>query len=382
VIGAFAISYLRIEERFIHPTIESKVTVIDNTSVESAMDLAGNGDSAGAITALEKELHENPDNVDAAMAMWSLCVRNGNPGPATPYMVRAIRRAALEGDNDFVSSHWVEVLRADNDFEVEPALGTRIAEILVSENQDEAASETLELAWRSVCNSTPAGALLRLSRLAGSLRTPNADSMIEAALAHPEVPPETRVDLESLRQEIVLRVDGSEDAQIEIGDADKQDSGTGQVPKSHTLEVIRAVPIRLTSDSLHIEVDGVTRKMTLTQIQALGAGGIVRRDRKPVLVVDLLLDAPWGDRDALRIIRLSSDSFDPRKVVGGEDSMEALRNVLSRILEISEAVPLPDPASASGRPFRSFPSLDAYHQDVLGVETTNATNEPGLSVSD
>jgi hypothetical protein len=146
--------------------------------------------------------------------------------------------------------------------------------------------------------------------------------------------------------------------------------------------VIRAVPIRLTGDSLHIEVDGSTREMNLTQIQALGVGGIASQNRKPVLVVDLLLDAPWGDREALRIIRLSSDSFDPRKVVGGEDSMEALRSLLRRILEISEAVPLPDPASASGRPFQTFPSLGAYHQDVLGVAATRTNDELGLSESE
>jgi membrane associated rhomboid family serine protease len=372
-IGAFAISYLRIEERFIHETIESKVTVIDNTSVEDAMERAGTGDSSGAITALAKELRENPDNIDAAMAMWSLCVRHGEPGKATPHMVRAIRRAAQDGDTDFVATHWAEVLSDSNDFTIEPALGTRLAEILISQAQEETASETLRRAWRSVDNSTPAGALLRMSRLAVTLHAPNTDAMIAAALEHPEMPSEAKADLERLRQEAVHPAAEFEDTQVEPEGADPQDSDSEQASNVHTLEVIQAKPVGFTDDSLRIKVDGVTREMSLTQIQALGVGGVVRRDQQPVLVVDLLLDAPWADRETLRIIRLSSDSFDPRRVVDGEDSMEALRTMLSKILQISEAVPLPDPASATGRPFRSFASLDAYHQEVLGVETQDAT---------
>lgn len=88
-----------------------------------------------------------------------------------------------------------------------------------------------------------------------------------------------------------------------------------------------------------------------------------------MVLVDLMLDAPWGDRAALRVVRLTSDSFDPRRLVGGEDSLQAFRKLLARLLELSDAVPLPDPDSARGNPFRSFPSIDAYEREVLGVTT-------------
>ncbi|MEJ2190327.1 MAG: hypothetical protein P8Y93_13140 [Acidobacteriota bacterium] len=95
---------------------------------------------------------------------------------------------------------------------------------------------------------------------------------------------------------------------------------------------------------------------------------MAREGRKPVVVVDLLLDSPWGDRETLRIVRLTSDSFDPRGLVGGDDAMAAFRTLLDHLLKVSEAVPLPDPDAARGRPFRSFPSFEAYHREVLGVE--------------
>ncbi|MFV2072565.1 MAG: rhomboid family intramembrane serine protease, partial [Thermoanaerobaculales bacterium] len=43
MVVAVAVSYFRIEDRFIHSTIESKITVVDNTAVEQAMGLAAAG---------------------------------------------------------------------------------------------------------------------------------------------------------------------------------------------------------------------------------------------------------------------------------------------------------------------------------------------------
>jgi len=66
-------------------------------------------------------------------------------------------------------------------------------------------------------------------------------------------------------------------------------------------------------------------------------------------------------------VRLTSDTFDPRAIVGGDDAMGALQTLLDQILRISDAVPLPDPDAARGRPFRSFGSLEEYQREVLGV---------------
>ncbi len=45
----------------------------------------------------------------------------------------------------------------------------------------------------------------------------------------------------------------------------------------------------------------------------------------------------------------------------------AFQSLLDEMIGKSEAVPLPDPESARGRPFRSFNSLDEYQREVLGV---------------
>jgi hypothetical protein len=72
VIVAYGISHFNVEERFIHSTIESKITLVDNTAVESAARIAEGGDSTGAIEALKKELSTRPDNMDAAVALCGI----------------------------------------------------------------------------------------------------------------------------------------------------------------------------------------------------------------------------------------------------------------------------------------------------------------------
>ena len=138
-------------------------------------------------------------------------------------------------------------------------------------------------------------------------------------------------------------------------------------PSTHSLQVMEAVPKALEGDVLIIEVDLASRRMGLSQVQAVGVGGVHRDADRPYLVVDLLLDPPWSDRDPLRVVRLSSTTFDPRELVGGSDVMESFRTLLGEVLKISEAVPLPDPDAARGRPFRIFPSLDRYETEVLSA---------------
>ncbi len=69
-------------------------------------------------------------------------------------------------------------------------------------------------------------------------------------------------------------------------------------------------------------------------------------------------------------MRLLSNSFDPRALVGGEDQMQAFRAFLEMVLDVSEAVPLPDPDSARGKPFSSFTTVGAYEREVLSISTS------------
>jgi membrane associated rhomboid family serine protease len=362
---AAAMGHFHIEERFIHRSIESKITLIENTAVEEASQLAENGEDAAAIAALERELAARPDNIDAAMSMWNLCFERGQVDTAIPHMVRALGRAVRTGDRSFVIANWEEVLYSGSKLAVDLALGVRIADILVDDARHDAARDTLELLYRSVDQSTPAAILLRLARLGISLDAPGSGRIAAAALAHPELPPDAREELESAAT-------GTEETSANRPPGNGQESAEGEPEvggetTEHTVEVMSAVPRQFAGDSLELEVRGEPRSLALSAIQALGVCGISRSGQRPVVLVDLLLDSPWGDRPTLRVVRMTSDTFDPRRLIGGEEPLEAFQNLLKRLLDISGAVPLPDPDAAVGKPFRSFPSIDAYQREVLGV---------------
>lgn len=356
VIVAYAISHFKVEERFIHSTIESKITLVDNTAVESAAKIAESGDSTSAIDALVEELGSRPDNTDAAVALWNICFNEENVAPAVPFMLAAVRRAARTGDRDFVLAHWEDLLRADVSVQLEPTFALRIAEILADEGRDGGASDTLAMVEGQLDGSTPAPILLRLSRLAIAVGSPGAARSIDTALAHPDLSPEGRSELETARlafgEPQSLAQENVEDEPEEI---------------RHTLQTMSAVPTEISGDTLHLDVNGKKRTLGLATIQAVAVCGVVRSSEPPVLLVDLLLDSPWGDREAIRAVRLMSNSFDPRKLVGGADALKAFQTMLKYILEVSEAVPLPDPDSARGKPFRSFTTIGAYQLEVLNI---------------
>jgi len=358
VIVASAIAYFRIEERFIHRAIESKVTLVENPSLEAAARLAEDGDREAAKEALTRELSTQPDNVDAAIALWNLCFQEGTVGPAVPHMLNAIRAAARKGDHQFVTTHWLEVLDSEHEVDLDPALGARIGEMLRDGSLGEACAATLDLAARRVDVATPAGVLLRLARLAAKMGSSQAPVLASAALANPDLPPEAREELEPLAS----LAPATGDEEVSEGEAAEEEELV-----VHTVLAKRVVPRRFQGTELEVELDGQPRTVDLESIQVIAVCGIKRAAQKPVVLVDLFLDSPWGDRPQLRVIRLTSETFDPRQLVGGDDGMSAFQKFLEQLFEVSEAVPLPDPEAARGRPFRSFSTVKDYEKEVLGI---------------
>jgi membrane associated rhomboid family serine protease len=364
---AVGMAYFKIEDRFLHGAIESKVTLIDNTAIESASAQADGGDVAGAVAALENELAAAPDNVDAAMALWNLCFKHDLTATALPHMLRAMRTAVQRGDELFVLAHWEDVLRGCGAIRVEPGLALRIAELLARDGRDDSARDTLELAFAATGESTPAGLRLRLARMGLSLEMQTTAAMVDAALADPELPTDAREELESARHNLGPAPEIAEEPAAEASADVVHDEPIAVGDVNRTLQTVEGIPRALDDRTLQVDVGGALRVVGLDTIQAVAVGGIARSGERPIVLVDLLLDSPWGDRPALRSVRLLSNAFDPRSLVEADNPMAAFQKLLDLVLQISDAVPLPDPDAARGRPFRSFPSIEAYQREVLNV---------------
>lgn len=371
VVAALAVRHFRIEERYIHRLIESKITILDNTAVEQALAVNATGDAERARVLLKEMLAKDPGNIDAAVALWNLCAPAGDLGNAVGPMVAALERAARAGDTASIAAHWPMVLEEGGELQVEPALGLRLVEILHASGMTDVARRTMETRIRPLGEDSPPGLTYRLARAAAAVEAVTALATLRAALNHPELPPDARQELEGLAEQIRRR--GAEEVE-ELPSRSVSGPGIDLSPIDPTgfepriLQVAEAIPRALSGNGLELNVAGGERRLALSQIQTVAVAGIRSEGgSRPFVLVDLLLDSPWGERTRLRCVRLRSSRFDPRAVVGGEVAMEALRTMIDRLLEGSEAVPLPDPEGARGRPFASFDSIAAYERQVLGI---------------
>jgi len=371
VCTALAIRHWRIEERFIHHAIEGKITLVDNTVVEQALAARAEGrtDDAGAM--LRRRLAQDPGNVDLAIASWNLAVEQGTPAEAAPDMLRVIRKALREGDAELAVAYWPELVAAVPGSAIDLATGARMAELLLERGEQGLARETVERAAAdSDLASAPPGVLVRLARLALTVSAEPAARLCTAALASDEVPAEARLELQRLSAAALAHASAeAERASVEVVEADEPEIPAIHVPTApdHQLRMVHAVPTRLSSAGIDLTVGERSRTLPLADIQAVAVAGVSRPNGRPYLLVDLLLDAPWSGSRALRVVRLSGSAFDPRTLVGGESAIGAFRTFLERLLQDSEAVPLPDPESARGNPFRVFGSLEHYEREVLGA---------------
>ncbi len=365
MVVAGAVGYWKLEERFFHGAIESKVTLMDNSGVEEALATASEGDRDRALRLLERELSKNPDNVDAAVGMWNLSLQMEQPGIAVGPMLKVLQSATRADDQELVLAHWQDMINALPELAIEPALAVRLAEIMLRAERRSGAEESVELASRNLAADTPAAVLVRLARIAATLGMSSAPALVDQAFGHPDLLPEAVDELQRLREGFA-GLDLAEPESVEEPVA--PDVMTISVSdQAHVLQVMEAVPTKLEGETLMIEVGGQARRMSLNQVEAVAVAGIRGEGGRQLLVVDLMLDAPWSDRESLRVVRMLSTAFDPRSLVEEGDAMDAFKKLLDDLIGFSDAAPLPDPESARGRPFRTFESLEGYQREVLGV---------------
>jgi membrane associated rhomboid family serine protease len=357
---AAGIAYWRVEERFIHRAIEAKITVHDNPAVDRALEARAQGRLEHSLQLLAAVVRDDPGNTDGVLALWNAAVDSGRPEIAAGDLQRIIQAGLRADDETLVLQHWEELALAVPNLQVDPSLAARVVEILLRSGRRDAVGATLAHALRSVGAGTPIGPLVRLARTAVQAGAPAAASFAREALSRPDLPADVRPELAAIAAAAATPTAAA-------GPTGSPVARLGSPAVVHRLQVVAAVPQALEEDNLVIQVEGATRRLSLARIEAIAVGGVARSEKRPVVVVDLMLDAPGSDRRELRVVRLRSTDFDPRALAPGPDAAEAFRAFLGRIIELSGAAMLPDPDGARGRPFQTFASLPEYERAVLGV---------------
>jgi membrane associated rhomboid family serine protease len=367
-----------------------------NPQLERALQERSEGNLDEAFNILTGILRREPDSLDASLALWDVANDLERPGAATQAILRVIRDEVQRGDRYSAVKHWLEVVECGLDADAEPALLIRMATLLRDSGEWQAATRSLRNALLRSEGPGSTAVASRVAREASELDPETAANAAWRALRSLDLDFQERQSLEGLLAELQPRLEHSDvstetpafepEATVSAADLIAPSDGLEEqrVPdtrpdlieideSSRPLEAVMAIPTDFDSEGVVVEVEGgVKKRVRFDRIEAVSVAAVDGLAPKTVLLVDLVLNWMSLTAESLKVVRLRGDRFDPRRLIPDRDEpLEALRAFVERVLQESDATPLPDLQSARGMPFAAFESLDAYHRDVLMVDVEN-----------
>ena len=355
---------------------ESNITHSAKTSTGSAtLDQALKERAAGreesAYQMLTVLLHKEPEQLDAALLLSDVARSLGRHDAAESAMLRAIRIEAKRNETAAAVRHWLDLAQREVPRGADPALLIRVAALLRHHDHPRAASEALREALSRATGSNTAPVAMRIARAAQELDPTIAHDAAWRALGCPELSLEERQNLEDLLAVVMPKLPGAE-VMISNAWSDEASRPAAIEIETHTrvLDLVRAVPLDLDEEGLHIATRGGRKKRILyDRIDAVAVAAVQGLSQKPVLVIDVVLNWAETREPRLRVLRMRGDKFDPRRVVDADSPLEAFRRLVETLIERASATPLPDRESALGSPFASFEEMALYERTVLMAES-------------
>jgi hypothetical protein len=209
--AAGGIKAARIEERYLHPALESKVhsSVVSNEAVERALQLQQDGHVDQALDLLARETQRAPSNLDAALAFWSVAVESGRADEAAPAALRAIQQMLRGGDREHALAMWDELNEKVPVPSVDLPLLLRLAQALADEGQPDAAAAVLRKALLAAGAAPGAALSLKIATLAADVDATVARAAVRLALAQNDLDPDARANAERLVARLASTANGA-----------------------------------------------------------------------------------------------------------------------------------------------------------------------------
>ncbi len=307
---------------------------------------------------------------------------------AAEALLRVVRAELERGHNEAAVAHWLALGAAGLEAHSDATLAVRMAALLRDRGRRADAAAALRSALGACDGVEGCAVAARVARAAVELEPGLALDACAKALGSDALDPLDRRDLELLREKLGSAAPGrAGDAPCEpdpgpvgaepwpVGPATSAEAPLRPEPielghHARRLDVELAVPLAIEPGGLRV-ASGADRHRLVTwrEVDAIAVGAVEGLAAKPVLVVDLVAGWRMPPGEPLRILRLRGDRFDPRKLVPTSGSpVDALRELVDRLLGETGADPLPDLRAARGRPFAGFRDLTAFEEDVLVAE--------------
>ena len=455
VVVAWGMKAFKIEEKYIHPKIESQISFVDEgfRAHDEALKLrlAGNVDEAFAL--LVDTARKHPSNQDVVESLWNLGNEIGRESEAAEFMVRLIENEVRHNQIDLALNHYMSlksrIPEASISLTYKFSLMKHLVEIRDVGEAEKLANELLE----QVSLISPPGLLHDFASVALELSPSIAQKVIDLCLQHPEIPgvqkDKLKADLDiaqknlqnaaavsnmqnvttvpgspaATKSQMPLDIPGAQDTLTPPGSPAPPDPSvvpgglmapenpaaprtpiasespvTTQSPMAHespvspggpvapetqaasgpgiserstftrkSIRVYKATPLDIKDDKLNLNTEEFGQKLLpFSKVKAIAVAEISSPQDLPYELIDLFLDDPKTDAPKVKAVRLFTTGFNPRKFFPDmQDQNEALKALISTVLEQSSATPYPDKNSVLLNPPNIFGSIMEYERSIL-----------------
>ena len=377
VVAALGVKYFRIEEKYVQPKIEAQTSYEDEgfKALEEAAQMKEAGKSDAAYALLVEAGRRNPKHKELIEGLWELGVEMGKESESAKFLVALIESEVRRNQMEMAAVHFWKLRERIPQATISPTYKVMLIQHLKDHNDvEEARTLASELLDEVSADSAPV-LLVNFANAALELSPAVAERVIAFCLQHSEIQAQQKEELKAKLGEPPKMAPASvpessgepEPAKEDIKSAVEPEE-SGPIPSAaRSIKATPAIPLRINEEKLSLSMEGVgERVLTLDRIQAVAVAEITSLDDLPYLVIDLFLDDPKSEAVAVHSIRLVSSSFNPREFFPDiQDSREALKAFISRILESSGAAAYPDKESALLSPPRSFHSVEEYESMIL-----------------
>ena len=352
-----------------------------------------------ALELLAQHLAAEPDHYEAAVAAWQVARELGRDAEITASLLRVIRIELRRGLSAAALDHWLELASGGIPERTDPALLLQMALLLREHDHQPEAVRALRCALERSDDRENHVLAARIARAARGLDPGTTETAAWRALGSAELSLTERQALEDLIGEVLstpaaraaslarfaAAVDSAAPLKAAsapapaVAPSTTAEPAPAAVPRPSAIEIetshrvldaVLAVPVELAGEGVEIQTrQGQKKLVRYERIEAVAVAAVHGIAAKPVILVDLVLNWMTPKNERLRVIRMRGDQFDPRRLLSGQTSpTEALRAFVKTMLDRSNAIALPDPEAALGRPFASFEELAIYQRAVLLVE--------------
>jgi len=201
VLFALAMRAFAVEERGLAAAVESKSStpIIANPHIERSLDDVARGRGRVAARRLAEAARREPENVDTALALWSVSGEAGRERGAAEAMTRAIAAELRAGDLNNAIDHWRELVAEVSDATMDAPSLIRLAGGLVDRGMNQEAVEMLQRALATPAKRVSSASLLSIASLAAEIDPSLSRSAARAVLDRPESTLYERKKAEELR---------------------------------------------------------------------------------------------------------------------------------------------------------------------------------------